>query len=134
MRLCCALTWINFEHDLEVLLFLNVFKLEAIGISSLEGLMTGLTYRVVWLVAGVPKPEGASESFGQPVVTQDAWPTRSDSLGLRTTLREPPACGMWGKQTLVASIDGCCSLLFCFVVSSEAKLVYNIAFSFRCKT
>ena len=40
--------------------------------------MTGLIYRVVWPVAGVPKPRGASESSGQPVVTQDAWPTRSD--------------------------------------------------------
>lgn len=56
--------------------------------------MTGLMYRVVWPVAGVPKPRGASESSGQPVVTQDAWPTHSDSLGLRTTLREPTACGM----------------------------------------
>ena len=96
--------------------------------------MTGLTYHVVWPVAGVPKPECASESFGQPVITQDAWPTCSDSLGLRTTLQEPPAWGMWGKQTLVASIDGYCSLLFCLVVSNEAKLVYNIVFSFRCKT
>lgn len=63
------MAWTNFEHDLEVLLFLNVFKLEAVDISALEWLMTGLMYRIVWSVAGVPKPEGASESFGQPVVT-----------------------------------------------------------------
>ena len=71
------MTWINFEHDLEVLLFYKHIN-EAIDISSLEWLMTGLIYRIVWPVAGVPKPRGASESSGQPVVTQDAWPTRSD--------------------------------------------------------
>ena len=74
-------------HDLEVLLFLNLFRLEATDVSSLGWLMTDFEYHIVWPMAGVPKPECASESSGRLVIIQDTWPTPvSNPLGLRTTL------------------------------------------------